>query len=156
MAYFSVWRFFVESGRRLVLWIHFLYLSRFLVVRESIFASKGVVFFHFPGKDTFRTKTSKKVWARTFCGIFFPALSGKKKHPYNTVETLRPFSVTKLGHICVWVLRFLDKNRDNIGTFVVIVFYNWKSTLPSILTNICTNISCFSDEILNKIYIFQK
>ena len=32
------------------------------------------------------------------------------------------FSVKKLGIVCVWVIRFLDKNPDNIGNFVTIFF----------------------------------
>ena len=40
---------------------------------------KGLVIFYFPGKDTFSTKTSKKEWVSTFCGIFFFPLCRKKK-----------------------------------------------------------------------------
>ena len=83
----------------------------------------------------------------TFCGIFFFRGVGKKKHPHNTVEILRLFSVKKIGLVCVWFLGILNKNPDNIRNFAIIFFYNWKSTLPTILSNICTNFSGLSDEI---------
>ena len=54
--------------------------------------------------------------------FFFPALSEKKKHPYNTVEILRLFSVKKIGLMCVWVFRFLNKNTHYINNFVIIFF----------------------------------
>ena len=43
---------------------------------------KGVVFYFFPGKDTFSMKISKKEWVSEISGIFFfppPTFSGKKK-----------------------------------------------------------------------------
>ena len=91
-----------------------------------------------------------------FLRYFFSRFCREKINPIIQVKILRVFSVKKIGIVCVWVIRFLDKNPDNIGNFVIIFFYNWKSTLPTILSNICANISCFSDKILNKIYIFQK
>ena len=113
---------------------------------------KGVVFFYLPGKDTFSTKTSKKEWVSTFCGILFPLC--RKKKPYNTLKILRQFSLKNLGLICVWVFRFLDKNCNNICNFVIIIFHNRKSTLPTILSNICTNISSFSYESFGPSGIF--
>ena len=56
----------------------------------------------------------------------------------------------------MWVLGILDKSTDSIGIFVIIFFYNWKLTFPTILSNSCTNFCCFSNQILNKIYISQK
>ena len=53
--------------------------------------------------------------------FFFPRCR-KKKHPYNTVEILRLFSVKKIGLMCVWVFRFLNKNTHYINNFVIIFF----------------------------------
>ena len=41
---------------------------------------KGVVFFYFPGKDTFRMIFGKKEWVSEISGIFFFPLWRKKKY----------------------------------------------------------------------------
>ena len=64
-------------------------------------------------------KNLKKGVCEYFLRYFFPAFVGKK-HNYNILEILRRFSVENLGLICVWALRFFDKNPDNFGNF----FYN--------------------------------
>ena len=42
--------------------------------------TKGVVFFYFPGKDTFRMIFGKKEWVSEISGIFFFHSGGKKKY----------------------------------------------------------------------------
>ena len=61
-----------------------------------------------------------KEWVITFCGTFFPRFVGKKKHSYNTAEILILFSV-KIGLICVWVLRILDKTP--ITLVILYIFF---------------------------------
>ena len=78
--------------------------------------------FLFPGKRYFLAQKPQKrsEWV-LFAVFFFSALSEKKK-PYNTVEILRLFSVKKIGLMCVWVFRFLNKNTHYINNFVIIFF----------------------------------
>ena len=49
------------------------------VWKNPALCTKGVVFFYFPGKDTFRMIFGKKEWVSEISGIFFFHSGGKKK-----------------------------------------------------------------------------